>query len=248
MDRTELKPIIEALIFASDTPLTVEKIKQILENVTKKEIDETIEELQKEYQEQNRGFQMKEVANGYQLRTQTAFSPWLKRLKKTKPFRLTQPTLESLAIIAYRQPITRMEVEKIRGVDTGGVLKTLLDKKLISIVGKKDVPGKPFLFATTKTFLEVFGLENLASLPTLKDIDDLDTAHLPTLVRESNLNEIDEVFLPETDDAEEGQGTGEPEPRIEDDKPSLPVANDESDPKLPEDEEDDHTSCCGRMT
>jgi segregation and condensation protein B len=243
MDRTELKPIIEALIFASDTPLTVEKIKQILENVTKKEIDEIIEELQKEYQEQNRGFQMKEVANGYQLRTQTAFSPWLKRLKKTKPFRLTQPTLESLAIIAYRQPITRMEVEKIRGVDSGGVLKTLLDKKLISIVGKKDVPGKPFLFATTKTFLEVFGLENLASLPTLKDIDDLDTAHLPTLVRESNLNEIDEVFLPETDDAEEGQGTVKPEPLIEDDKPSLPVANDESDPKPPDDEEDDHPSC-----
>lgn len=243
MDRTELKPIIEALIFASDTPLTVEKIKQILESVTKKEIDETIEELQKEYQEQNRGFQMKEVANGYQLRTQTAFSPWLKRLKKTKPFRLTQPTLESLAIIAYRQPITRMEIEKIRGVDTGGVLKTLLDKKLISIVGKKDVPGKPFLFATTKMFLEVFGLENLSSLPTLKDIDDLDTAHLPTLVRESNLNETDEVFLPEADDAEEGQGTVKPEPRIEDDKPSLPAAQDESDPELPEDEEDDHPSC-----
>lgn len=243
MDRTELKPIIEALIFASDTPLTVEKIKQILESVTKKEIDETIEELQKEYQEQNRGFQMKEVANGYQLRTQTAFSPWLKRLKKTKPFRLTQPTLESLAIIAYRQPITRMEVEKIRGVDTGGVLKTLLDKKLISIVGKKDVPGKPFLFATTKMFLEVFGLENLSSLPTLKDIDDLDTAHLPTLVRESNLNETDEVFLPETDDAEEGQGTSQPEPRIEDDKPSLPAAQDESDTQLPEDGEDDHPSC-----
>ncbi|MCX5905131.1 MAG: hypothetical protein NTV89_17045, partial [Proteobacteria bacterium] len=99
--------------------------------------------------------------------------------------------------------------------------------------------GKPFLFATTKTFLEVFGLENLSSLPTLKDIDDLDTAHLPTLVRESNLNETDEVFLPETDDAEEGQGAGEPEPRIEDDKPSLPVANDESDPTPPE---DDHTS------
>ena len=243
MDKTELKPIIEALIFASDTPLTVEKIKQILENVTKKEIDETIGELQKEYQEQNRGFQMKEVANGYQFRTQTAFSPWLKRLKKTKPFRLTQPTLETLAIIAYRQPITKMEVEKIRGVDSGGVLKTLLDKKLITIAGKKDVPGKPFLFATTKTFLEVFGLENLASLPTLKDIDDLDNAQLPTLVRESNLNEIDEVFLTETDDAEEGQGTGKPDHWLKMISRHCLQANDESDPELPEDEEDDHTSC-----
>ena len=130
--------------------------------------------MQREYQEQNRAFQLKEVANGYQLRTQPVFSPWLKKLKKTKPFRLTQPTLETLAIIAYRQPITKMEIEKISGVDSGGIVKTLLDKKLITLAGKKDVPGKPFLFATTKTFLEVFGLENLSSLPTLKDIEDLD--------------------------------------------------------------------------
>jgi len=237
MDRTELKPIIEALIFASDSPLTIEKMKQILENVSKKEIDEALEELQNEYQAQNRGFQIKEVANGYQFRTQPAFSPWLKKLKNTKPFRLTQPTLETLAIIAYRQPITKMEVEKIRGVDSGGVLKTLLEKKLITIAGKKDVPGKPFLFATTKTFLEVFSLENLSSLPTLKDIEDLDNAQLPTLLRESNLSENEEIYLPEEDEATEGQGERETSLQLGEYEPETVSASDEAEPVLPEDEE-----------
>ena len=182
MDRTELKALIEALIFASDTPLTADKIKQLIENITKKEIVDVIAELQSDYGQQTHGFQLTEVANGYQFRTKPDFSYWLKKFKKTKPFRLTQPTLETLAIIAYKQPITRLEIEKIRGVDTGGVIKTLLEKKLICIAGRKNVPGKPFLLGTTKAFLEIFSLENLSSLPSIKEIEDLDNAQLPTIL------------------------------------------------------------------
>jgi segregation and condensation protein B len=246
MDKTELKPILEALIFASDTPLTVDKIKQTLENVTKKEIDEAIGELQNEYQEQNRAFQIKEVANGFQFRTQPAFSPWLKKLKKTKPFRLTQPTLETLAIIAYRQPITKMEIEKIRGVDSGGVMKTLLEKKLISIAGKKDVPGKPFLFATTKTFLEVFGLENLSSLPTLKDIEDLDNAQLPTPVREPDMFDETEYDTTTEQAVEPGEelNAGQPEQPDADCQADRAEQSDaEPEREEQENNEDERSSC-----
>jgi segregation and condensation protein B len=244
MDKAELKPILEALIFASDTPLTVDKIKQTMENVSKKEIDEAIGELQNEYQEQNRSFQIKEVANGYQFRTQPAFSPWLKKLKKTKPFRLAQPTLETLAIIAYRQPITKMEVEKIRGVDSGGVMKTLLEKKLITIAGKKDVPGKPFLFATTKTFLEVFGLENLSSLPTLKDIEDLDNAQLPTLVREPDMPGETEYDMTERAvEADEEQDAGQYDQPDADGQAGAAQSDSEPAREKPENEDDEQSSC-----
>jgi len=244
MDKTELKPILEALIFASDTPLTVEKIKQTLESVSKKEIDEAIGELQNEYQEQNRAFQIREVANGYQFRTQPAFSPWLKKLKKTKPFRLTQPTLETLAIIAYRQPITKMEIEKIRGVDSGGIMKTLLEKKLITIAGKKDVPGKPFLFATTRTFLEVFGLENLSSLPTLKDIEDLDNAQLPTPVREPDIPYDTEYDMTDLDiSSREEQAAEQPDKPAEDYQAGDLQSDAEPAPEEKENNEDEQTSC-----
>lgn len=182
MERTELKGLIEALIFASDAPLTTDKIKQIIENITKKEIDEIISELHKDYEHPEHGFHLREVANGYQFRTKPAFAFWLKRLKKTKPFRLTQPTLETLAIIAYKQPITKLEIEKIRGVDSGGVIKTLLERKLICISGRKNIPGRPFLLSTTKTFLEIFGLENLSSLPSIKELEDLDDVNLPSIL------------------------------------------------------------------
>jgi segregation and condensation protein B len=244
MDKTELKPILEALIFASDIPLTVDKIKQTLESVSKKEIDEAIGELQNEYQEQNRSFQIREVANGYQFRTLPAFSPWLKKLKKTKPFRLTQPTLETLAIIAYRQPITKMEIEKIRGVDSGGIMKTLLEKKLITIAGKKDVPGKPFLFATTKTFLEVFGLENLSSLPTLKDIEDLDNTQLPTPVREPDMFDTIEYDMTDTANSSgQEQDAGQPNQPPEDYQAEALQSDGESTPEEPGNDEDEYTSC-----
>jgi segregation and condensation protein B len=211
MDRTELKGLIEALIFASDAPLTADKIKQIIENITKKEIEEIISDLHKDYEQPEHGFQLREVANGYQFRTKPAFASWLKRLKKTKPFRLTQPTLETLAIIAYKQPITRLEIEKIRGVDSGGVIKTLLEKKLICISGRKNIPGRPFLLSTTKTFLEIFGLENLSSLPSIKELEDLDDVNLPSMLSDrmtKNIrhDESSDVAMCTEEKKTEGQG------------------------------------------
>ncbi len=167
-------PIIDALIFAADTPLCIQKIKQLLDEDAKtaislKEIREAIDEINQDNKIQRRGFFLQEVAGGYQFRTRPNYAAWVKKLKKAKPFRLTQPTLETLAIIAYRQPIIRAEIEKIRGVDSGGVIKTLLERGLIKIVGRKNIAGRPFLLGTTSRFLEVFGLEKLADMPSLKE-------------------------------------------------------------------------------
>ncbi len=113
------------------------------------------------------------------------YAVWVKKLKQAKPFRLTQPTLETLAIIAYRQPVIRAEIEKIRGVDSGGVIKSLLERGLIKIVGRKNIAGRPFLLGTSSRFLEVFGLEKLADMPSLKEFESLDDGQLPSILRET---------------------------------------------------------------
>ena len=173
LQKGQIKYIIECLIFASDTPLTVEKIKAVLEDKSKKEIKELVEELVQDYQKLDRSIIIREVANGFQFCTKPEFAHLIQKLRKTKPYNLTQPTLETLAIIAYRQPVTKAEIELVRGVDCGGVLRSLLEKKLIAIQGKKEVIGRPFLYATTTRFLEVFGLENLSSLPSMEEIKQL---------------------------------------------------------------------------
>jgi len=120
-----------------------------------------------------RGVELREVAGGYQLRTRPELGPWLARLETQRPVRFSRPALEALAIVAYRQPVTRAEIEEVRGVDCGGVLKSLLDKGLVRIVGKKDVPGRPLLYGTSRRFLEAFGLASLGELPSLKDIEEI---------------------------------------------------------------------------
>lgn len=171
--KNQQKYIIECLIFASDIPLTVEKIKAVLEDKSTKEIKVLIEELIQDYQNLDRGIFVREVANGFQFCTKPEYAHLVQKLRKTKPYNLTQPTLETLAIVAYRQPVTKAEIELVRGVDCGGVLRTLLEKKLIAIKGKKEVMGRPFLYVTTTRFLEVFGLENLSSLPSMEEIKQL---------------------------------------------------------------------------
>jgi segregation and condensation protein B len=174
VENRQLKAIIESLIFVSETPLSLERMKEVLGEVNKKDLQRLVSELIEEYQQAaDRGFYLIEVAEGYQFRTRPELADWIRKLKKTKPSSLSQPALETLAIIAYRQPVTRMDVEKIRSVDCGGVLRTLLEKKLIQIIGRKDLPGKPLVYGTSKKFLEVFGLKDLASLPTLKDLEGL---------------------------------------------------------------------------
>ena len=181
----QLKSIIESLIFVSETPLSLERIKEVLGEVSKKDLQRLVLELIEEYQQAaGRGFFLTEVAEGYQFRTRPEYADWIRKLKKTKPSSLSQPALETLAIIAYRQPVTRMDVEKIRSVDCGGVLRTLLEKKLIHIIGRKDLPGKPLVYGTSKKFLEVFGLKDLASLPTLKDLEGLGPSSQATLFSE----------------------------------------------------------------
>ena len=168
-----IKAVIEALIFASDTPLALEKICIILSGVEKQEIKEALENLLLEYNERQAGIYLQEVAGGFQFRTRPELSPWIKKLKSTKPHSLSPQAMETLAIVAYKQPIVKSEIESVRGVDVGGPLKSLLDKKLIRIVGRKDVPGKPIIYGTTKKFLEVFNLKNLMDLPNLRELKEL---------------------------------------------------------------------------
>ncbi len=187
MNSENFKPIVDALIFASDTPLSIQKIKQVIEEVsqellTTREIREIIEQIKNDNRDQQRGFYLQEVAGGYQFRTRPNYASWIKKLKKSRPFRLTQSTLETIAIIAYKQPIIRAEIEKVRGVDCGGVVKSLLEKKLIKIIGRKNIPGRPFLFGTTKRFLEVFALEKLSDLPSLKEFEGFDDTKVPAIL------------------------------------------------------------------
>jgi segregation and condensation protein B len=173
VDDTHLKAIIEALIFSSENPLALDRIREILGEVPKKEVQRLISEMVEEYRQGPKGFIIAEVAGGFQFRTRTELAEWVRKLKKTRPPGFSPAAMETLAIIAYRQPIIRLEVEKIRGVDCGGVLRTLLERTLVKIIGKKDVPGRPLVYGTTQKFLEAFGLKDLSSLPTLKDIEAL---------------------------------------------------------------------------
>ena len=168
-----IKAVIEALILASETPLVLEKICIILSGVEKSEIKEALEKLVLEYNERQGGIYLQEVAGGFQFRTRPELSPWVKKLKSTKPHSLSPAAMETLAIVAYKQPIVKSEIESIRGVDVGAPLKGLLDKKLIRIVGRKDVPGKPIIYGTTRKFLEVFNLKDLMDLPNLRELKEL---------------------------------------------------------------------------
>ena len=166
MEKTRIRSIIESLLFVSGEPVSLERISQIIEGVEKKELRQIISELAQEYQEQGRGIRIVEVGGGYQFETARENAEYLLKLIKTRPARLTRPALETLAIIAYRQPITRLEVDEIRGVDSSGVIRTLLEYGLIQVMGRKDVPGRPLIYGTTQKFLEFFRLKSLSDLPS----------------------------------------------------------------------------------
>ena len=169
----QVRAIIESLLFVSEVPLSLSKLKSILSMYTHVEITEALEVLQQEYARAEHGFFLTEVAQGYQFRSKPEYGEWIRKLKKITPTRLSQAALETLAIIAYRQPILRAEVESIRGVDVGGILRLLLEKNLIKILGRKNVPGRPIIYGTTQRFLEVFSLKDIASLPTMEEIGEL---------------------------------------------------------------------------
>ena len=170
-----LKPLIEAYIFAADSPLSLERLSVLLER-PRAELKPVVEQLMQQYNESDRGFCLAEIAGGYQFRTVAELAPQLRKLSKDRSARFSRAAMETLAIIAYRQPITRPEIEYLRGVDSGGVMKTLLDKNLLRILGKKDVPGRPLMYGTSRHFLEIFGLRSLNDLPTLKEFSALEPA------------------------------------------------------------------------
>jgi len=168
-----LKTIIEGLLFVADAPLTAERIAQVTEGTPKERVQKVLDELEAEYEEMGRAFVLKNVAGGYQFRSRPELSSYILMLKQKPPTRLSRAALETLAMIAYRQPILRAEIEKTRGVDVAGTIKTLLERDLIRIMGRQDLPGRPILYGTTKKFLEVFGLPSLEALPTLEEMDTL---------------------------------------------------------------------------
>ena len=210
--RIDIKPAVEAILFLASEPLSASRLEKMTEDIDRegKSMTVILNELKKEYEESEKGFILARVANGYQFQTRDIYAPWVRRLFKTRRIvRLSAPTLETLAIIAYKQPITRIEIELIRGVNVEGILRNLLDMELVKISGQKDVAGRPYLYKTSRRFLEHFGLNSLSDLPplerkeqpTAKKIStssDLKGQSAPT-----NLPEQDESSPPEADAGDE---------------------------------------------
>src|SRR5262245_20738163 len=174
MTTPELKAIAESLLFASGTPLSLRRLAEII-GVIQAEVKPARALLREDYAAPGRGIILCEVAGGYQFRTVPEHADYVKTILREKPSRLSRAALETLAILAYRQPITKVEIEAVRGVDVDAVLNSLLTRKLIRVMGRKDVPGRPWVYGTTPQFLELFGLSDLTSLPPLPDF------HEPTV-------------------------------------------------------------------
>jgi len=174
VEEERLKAILESLLFAAGEPVSVARIAAVLDNVAPKEIRQALAAMAASYGSGARGIVLEEVAGGYQLRTPREHALYVRKLLAAKPPRLSRPLLETLAIIAYRQPITRPEIEQLRGVDCGGVLDTLTERRLARIAGRKDAPGRPMVYATTPEFLETFGLKDLEQLPDLGELREID--------------------------------------------------------------------------
>jgi segregation and condensation protein B len=190
MKDREVKSIIEALLFVAGEPVTLDTLRKIVE-VDKYNTDRVLRDLINDYSINNSGLLILEVAGGFQMVTNPASSPWIKKLLSTSmPKRLTQSSLETIAIIAYRQPIIKAEIEAIRGVNSDGVVKTLLDRRLVKILGRKEAPGRPLMYGTTQEFMQYFGLKDLAELPTLKEFEEM------------NIPEPLEELPPETGESE----------------------------------------------
>lgn len=207
MEDHEIKPIIEALLFVSGDPVTVDRLCEVTK-VDKRKLTALLGELKEERAGANSGLQIVEVAGGYQLATRPEMAPWVKELEKVKAAsRLSKPGLETLAIIAYKQPVTRAEVEEIRGVDAAGVLKTLMERRLIKIVGRKEAAGRPIMYGTTKEFLQYFGLADLTALPTLKEFTEVAGAEgegeMTSAEQEEELGSVAPIEEAEGSDQEE---------------------------------------------
>jgi segregation and condensation protein B len=177
----DIKNIIESLLFVAENPLTIDSIKKALDSTDSNAIRNVLNELSSEYEARKGGFFLREVAGGYQIRTRPEYSQWIRRLLRPNPLRLSKAALETLAIVAYKQPVIRNDIEHLRGVDCGGILRMLLERKLIRVVGRKEIPGRPMIYTTTKKFLELFELKDLKDLPSPKEIEELGHSSSETL-------------------------------------------------------------------
>jgi segregation and condensation protein B len=219
MDKDQKRRVVEGIVVASPDPIAPSRIAELIPRCNPSQVRGFVKELNEEYAEQRRAFEIWEVAGGFQLRTLPEFSPYLRQIQKTRPLRLSPAALETLSVIAYRQPVTRAEVEHVRGVDAGPVVRSLLERGLIRIAGHREVPGRPMVYATTRRFLEVFGLGKLGDLPALRDLAELDFDEETGSVKMLTPEEVAE--LAESTEAEpevggeeagaEGDDAGEPE-------------------------------------
>jgi segregation and condensation protein B len=244
MERAEQRRILEALILGAPEPIPASRLAEIVPRAKAAQVRELVEELNGEYIRQGRAFEIREVGGGYRLRTLAEFAPYLQQTLKTRPLRLSQAALETLSIVAYRQPVTRAEVEHVRGVDAGPVLRGLVERKLVRLAGHREVAGRPMLYATTKRFLEVFELARLEDLPTLRDLRELaPEGVLPEAVAEGSSGELADGAEPaeevsdaaapaasaeadagELRGAEAGASAGEPEQASRAPRPDPPEA------------------------
>ena len=174
MERSELKKVLEAFLFVSSSPVQLEQVKEMLEIKDESLIENAIGELKAKYENQDSSLRVIEVAGGYRLTTIPELAPYLKKWFKGQKPRLSRASIETLSIVAYRQPVTRNEIEAIRGVNVEGPLGTLLERGLIRIVGRKETVGRPILYGTTRLFLEHFGLNTLKDLPILNEFSEFD--------------------------------------------------------------------------
>jgi segregation and condensation protein B len=166
-----LKPIVECLLFTADQPLTMEHFKKALPDTDPSAIRQAIADLREEHASRTGGFLLHEVAGGFQFRTRPEYASWVQQLFQPAAPRLSRAAMETLAIIAYRQPVLRSEIEQIRGVNSGNTIKILLERRLIRVLGRREIPGRPLVYATTRKFLETFDLKDLKDLPAPEEID-----------------------------------------------------------------------------
>ena len=179
MEPQDRRRILEALLLSSSEPVTAARLGRVVPESSAREVREDVEALNESYAAEGRGFRIEEVSGGYQLRTLPELASFVQQLEPVPPLRMSRASLETLAIIAYKQPVTRAEIEHVRGVDAGPLLRGLLERRLARIAGHREVPGRPILYATTPRFLEVFGLAGLSDLPTLREIEELLRDRLP---------------------------------------------------------------------
>ena len=202
-----IKGVVESLLFVNERPVTLDQIKKVLDTVNANEIKKAIAQLQREYEARSSGMMVVEIAGGYQMLSNPSYASYLRSFYKTKhKEKLSKPALECLAIIAYKQPVTRADIETIRGVNSDGVVAHLLDKELIKAIGRKDVPGRPYVYGTTKQFQEYFGLKSLEDLPVLEEFPALAPAAEANIIPLTDEDTAaGEGHKPETRDPASGQ-------------------------------------------